>query len=258
MRKACQTGAKTTGLKNNVKTILVCGWMASVAVLALPGSSFALSELQGGAKEAAQQGQQPQAGQQPGLPTDSTSDPKSAPSAEPQQATPADKAKGAAAEAAPHTPVEVIYDISKAPEPVRKLREKLVEAAASGDPERLRALLAGGNDPTALALGNDNGDPIQTIKSVSGDPDGLEVLAIMLDVLSTGFVHVNAGTPEEAYVWPYFAEKPLTTLTPPEKVELLRLVTAGDFENMLEVGNYNFFRIGIAPDGKWKFFTAGD
>ena len=66
------------------------------------------------------------------------------------------------------------------------------------------------------------------------------------------------GTPEEAYVWPYFTEKPLASLTPPEKVDLFRLLTAGDFAEMEEGGNYNFYRVGITPDGQWKFFVAGD
>ena len=47
-------------------------------------------------------------------------------------------------------------------------------------------------------------------------------------------------------------------LSPPEKVELLRIVTAGDFADMQEFGGYNFYRVGIAPDGQWKFFVAGD
>ena len=89
-------------------------------------------------------------------------------------------------------------------------------------------------------------------------PDGDEILAIMLDVISTGFVHVGQGTPDEMYVWPYFAEKPLAGLTPPEKVELLRIVTAGDFSDMQEFGSYNFYRVGITPDGQWKFFITGD
>lgn len=42
------------------------------------------------------------------------------------------------------------------------------------------------------------------------------------------------------------------------KVELLRIITAGDLADMQEYGNYSFYRIGISPDGKWKFFTAGD
>ncbi len=47
-------------------------------------------------------------------------------------------------------------------------------------------------------------------------------------------------------------------LTPQEKVELLRIVTAGDVTEMQEFGNYNFFRVGITPDGRWKFLSVGD
>lgn len=155
-------------------------------------------------------------------------------------------------------PVEVIYDINKAPEPVRQLREMMVEAAASGDIERLRPLMNPGPNQTQVMVGEASDDPVSTLKDLSGDSDGMEILAIMLDILSTGFVHVGQGTPNEMYVWPYFAEKDLKTLSPPEKVELLRIVTAGDLSDMLEFGGYNFYRIGITPDGKWKFFTAGD
>ncbi|MNZ72046.1 hypothetical protein D3C78_904160 [compost metagenome] len=84
------------------------------------------------------------------------------------------------------------------------------------------------------------------------------MLAIIIDLLSTGYAHIDAGTPDEAYVFPYFAGKPLNTLTAPEKVELLRIITAGDLADMQEFGNYSFYRVGISPDGKWKFFTAGD
>jgi hypothetical protein len=155
-------------------------------------------------------------------------------------------------------PVEVIYDINKAPEPVRRMRERIVEAAASGDLEQLRPLMGTGAEQTQVTVGEPTDDPIGTLKDLSGDPNGDEILAIMLDIISTGFIHVGAGTPDEAYVWPYFAEKDLKALTPPERVELLRIVTAGDFSDMQEFGGYNFYRLGIAPDGKWKFFTAGD
>ncbi|KWV56413.1 MULTISPECIES: hypothetical protein [Rhizobium] len=155
-------------------------------------------------------------------------------------------------------PVEVIYDISKVPEPVRKMREQIVEAAASGDLERLRPLLGTGATQTQVTVGEPTDDPISALKDLSGDPEGDEILAILLDVISTGFVHVGQGTPDEMFVWPYFAEKDLKALTPPERVELLRIVTAGDLSDMQEFGGYNFYRLGITPDGKWKYFTAGD
>jgi hypothetical protein len=157
-------------------------------------------------------------------------------------------------------PAEVIFDINKAPEPVRKLREAIVEAAASGDLERLRPLMniGGGLNQTQVSADDPGEDPIKTLHDLSGDPDGIEVLSILLDIMSAGFAHVGQGTPNEMYVWPYFAEKDIKTLSAPEKVDLMRIVTAGDYSDMLEFGGYNFYRVGITPDGKWKFFTAGE
>lgn len=174
---------------------------------------------------------------------------------EPSDDAPAtdDKADGE-----PEVPVEFFSDIAKAPEPVRRMRELIVEAAASGDIERLRPLLGKGMTETQVSIVETDEGPVETLKGQSGDEEGIEVLAILLDVLATGFVHVGKGTADEMYVWPYFAEKSLATLTPPEKVELLRIVTAGDFADMKEFGSYNFYRVGITPDGQWKFFVTGD
>ena len=150
---------------------------------------------------------------------------------------------------------EIILDPALLPEPVRRMRELLVEAAASGDIERLRPLTTG---PRQTIINGDISDPIDALRSYSGDPEGLEILAILLDILSSGAARLDAGTEEEVYVWPYFAGKPLASLTPPERVELLRIVTAGDLMGMEESGNYNFYRLAITPDGEWKSLTGGD
>lgn len=155
-------------------------------------------------------------------------------------------------------PPEVIYDLEKAPEPVRRMRQLIIDAATTGDILKLRPLMNPGPDQTAVPLQDQDQDPIEALKAMSGDSDGVEILAILLDVLSTGFVQLDKGTDEEAYVWPYFAGRSLGLLTPREKVELLRIVTAGDVAEMQEYGNYNFFRVGITPDGRWKFLTVGD
>lgn len=158
----------------------------------------------------------------------------------------------------PSPPVEIVLDMNQLPEPVKKLRIAIVEAAASGDIERLRPLFGKGEDATQVSIGDAPEDPIAALKSLSGDKEGREVLGILLDIISTSAAHVDKGTPNELYVWPYFAEKPLNSLTPPEIVELYRIVTAADVNDMKEFGSYNFYRIGISPDGKWKFFVAGD
>ncbi len=77
-------------------------------------------------------------------------------------------------------------------------------------------------------------------------------------MLESGFVNVEPGTPDELYVWPYFAQYPLDALTPSQLVELFTLLTAADYEDMRSYGGYTFFRVGIAPDGRWLFFLAGD
>ncbi len=60
------------------------------------------------------------------------------------------------------------------------------------------------------------------------------------------------------YVWPYFAYYPVDKLTPRQLVELFKLVYAGDYEDMKAYGAYLYYRVGISPDGTWKFFVAGD
>ncbi|TIX89692.1 hypothetical protein [Rhizobium sp. P44RR-XXIV] len=156
--------------------------------------------------------------------------------------------------------VEFLFDIDKAPEPVKKLRAAIVEAAASGDLERLRPLMnvGAGLKQTQVTADDPGEDPIKTLHDLSGDPDGIEIMSILLDIMSTGFAHVGQGTPDEIYIWPYFAQKDIKTLSTPEKVDLMRIVTAGDYADMLEFGGYNFYRVGITPDGRWKFFTSGE
>lgn len=143
------------------------------------------------------------------------------------------------------------------PDPVRATRQRLIEAARSGDIERLRALMEEQPERPAVSFG-DPGDPIEYLKALSADADGREILAILLEVLESGFVHSESETEGEVYVWPYFAQYPLTALTPEQLVELFTLLTAADYEDMKSYGAYTFFRVGIAPDGRWLFFLAGD
>jgi hypothetical protein len=159
----------------------------------------------------------------------------------------------------PNAPVPAVeYDLSKLPAPVRELHDKLVAAAKAGQIEAVRPMLQTGEDPTQLSLAGTDNDPITFLKSLSGDEGGQEILAILLEVLEAGYVHLDAGKPEELYVWPYFFAVPLDKLTDMQRVELFKLVTSGDYEDMKSYGAYIFYRVGISPDGKWQFFLAGE
>lgn len=159
----------------------------------------------------------------------------------------------------PNAPLpEIVYDIDKLPEPVKRLRQQILDAAISGDIEKLRPLLGKGDDETQLSVTGLDQDPIEFLKELSGDKEGQEILAIIENILNAGYVHLDAGTPEEIYAWPYFFAMPLDKLNPRQRVELFKIVTAGDYEDMKSYGAYNFYRLGITPEGKWAFFVAGD
>jgi hypothetical protein len=153
---------------------------------------------------------------------------------------------------------EILHDLSKLPEPVRRMREMIIEACKSGDPEKLRPLIGTGDTATQLSLGRLEEDPIKFLHELSGDDGGQEILAILLEVMQMDYVHLNPGTPSELYVWPYFFAVPLDSLTAPQQVQLFTLVTAGDYQDMKTFGAYNFYRAGITPEGRWLFFVAGD
>ena len=152
---------------------------------------------------------------------------------------------------------QVYYNPADLPKPVARMRDQMREAALSGDIERLRIVLESNEVMPTLSFA-EIGDPIEFLKQSSGDGDGFEVLAILADTLDAGFVHVDVGTPQEMYIWPYFARYPLHKLSPDQKVELFRIVTSGDFAEMEDFGAWLFYRVGIGPDGTLHYFVAGD
>jgi hypothetical protein len=154
-------------------------------------------------------------------------------------------------------PPTIEYDVSKLPAPVRRLREQIIEAASTGDITKLKPIIDANGDPPAFGY-TEADDPLTYLKSQAGDPEGREILAILLEVIEAGYVHVDVGTPEEMYIWPYFARYPLDKLTGPQMVELFKIITAGDYDDMKAYGTYLFYRVGITPNGVWKYFISGD
>lgn len=248
---------------------VVVGALGLTCLLATGTSSLALSRMAdtAAAEDGIQQGdaERPHATEIP-LPEAGTGDSdETAPgeNAEPDDSLPDDmpadddpSKEESVTKQAPALPI--MYDLSKLPEPVQRMRQLIVEAAKTGDLEKLRPLIGSGPTETQLSISGTEGDPIDYLHSVSGDGEGQEILAILLDVLDAGFVLMDPGTPEETYVWPYFFTTPIDQLTAPQRVELFRIVTAGDYKDMKTFGGYNFYRVGITPDGEWKFFVAGD
>jgi len=152
----------------------------------------------------------------------------------------------------------VHYDVAALPQLVFQTRQRILAAARSGEIENLRPLLKSFAGETQISPNEKQGDPIRFLTEISGDGEGVEILAILLGLLQSGYVIMNEGHQDEMYVWPYFVALPLGDLSKAQMVEAYQIMTAGDFEVMQEIGTYTFFRLGIAPNGHWHFFLSGD
>lgn len=152
---------------------------------------------------------------------------------------------------------EVHYDLSTLPPAVAAMRDRIVAAARSGDEAEMRQVIGLCSPPPTFSSTGE-GDPIDILKAASGDDAGLEILAILLDVLDAGWVVKNEGTPQARYIWPYFAELPPDALDRRQLIEAYRVLTAGDFDEMRAVGSYEFYRLEIAADGRWLMFMSGE
>lgn len=152
----------------------------------------------------------------------------------------------------PATAPEVLYDLNALPERVQAMIEHIGNAAAMGEIEKMRPVLES-NELKPLVAAAYIDDPVGHWKKESVDGTGRDVLAAMLNVLSSGYVLTGKGE-EAMYVWPYFAEVDLAKLTPVQEVELYRLLPAADAAAMKKAGKYSGYKLGVSPSGVWHYF----
>ncbi len=183
-------------------------------------------------------------------------DPKAAAPETPASPAPAAPTPGGASERMSGPVPEIHKGEDGLPPLVAKMRRRLIDAAYSGDMERLRRAIQTNEMPPIFSI-NEIGDPIDYLKNQSGDGQGLEILAILTDVLESSWTKINPGTPTEMYVWPAYAAMPLDKLTPEQMVEVYKILTSSDFEEMKNAGRYTFYSVGIGPDGTWHWFKLG-
>jgi hypothetical protein len=158
---------------------------------------------------------------------------------------------------APTEDPDIILDPRRLPPAVAAMRERILNAARSGDLQQLVALMKAGAE-TPVFSHTQRLDPTAIWRERYPDSDGIEVLSILFTILTTAPIRVDPGTPAETYLWPYFARVPLASLTPAQKIDLFRIITGSDYREMLASGHYAFYRVGIAPDGTWRYFIAGE
>lgn len=152
---------------------------------------------------------------------------------------------------------EIRYGTEALPEPVQRMWEAIHETATAGNIDEMLPVLESNELPPLISR-----EPVKSAishwRAISGDGEGREILAAMIDALESGYVRVKQPSGPPVYVWPYFAEVPLNKLTPMQEVELYRLITPDQAKAMRKKGRYTNYRIGIGSDGTWHYFLRED
>lgn len=136
------------------------------------------------------------------------------------------------------------------------MRQRLLEAARTGEVDNLQAAIEVNELPPAFVRGP-RVEPLAYLKARDAD-GGRETLAMLVTMLLLPYARINAGTPQEMYVWPYVAALDPRTLTSEQKVDAYRVVPASQFRESVARGRYVHHRVGIGPDGTWHYFITGE
>jgi hypothetical protein len=151
--------------------------------------------------------------------------------------------------------VQLGRDVSKLPSEVQRMRQAILKAATSGEIEELRVPIDMNELPPVFAKERVP-DPIAYLKSVSADGNGREMLAILYNLLTTGYAIKDAGTKNETIIWPYHAAISLSGLSPSQEVEIYRFLTPARVKEMAAAGKYAYYSVGIGRDGVWHSFAS--
>lgn len=141
------------------------------------------------------------------------------------------------------------------PDAVKRTREEIFDAARACDYERLGEVADEGERDFTFSFGggDDAADFWRTEESEGRDT--LHKLVALLDLSHA--TRDTEGTTQ--YLWPSaFSYDSWDEVPERAKEELSRVYTAEEMESFEQFGAYGGHRIGIAEDGEWLFFVAGD
>ena len=142
------------------------------------------------------------------------------------------------------------------PKNVAEMRDALLAATLSGAIDDLITPYQWNELPPGIA-DDAIDDPIAYWKRISSDGEGIEILAILSELLRLPPAKLHVGPDFEnsaLYVWPYLAEHDLGNLTPAQKVELRTLVPAAVAKDILSTKKWSWWRLSIGADGTWHSF----
>jgi hypothetical protein len=149
------------------------------------------------------------------------------------------------------------------PPAVRDMVDAILFATHSGDIADLAVAIDWNEMPPIFTPGKSEpaeegtAGLLQHLRTVSKDGQGVEMLAVLANLLSVGPAQQPLGRDVEnnaVYVWPYLAELEIARLTPPQLVDLYRLVPADRIAEMRAANRWSWYRLVIGADGTWHSF----
>lgn len=132
------------------------------------------------------------------------------------------------------------------PAAVAAKREAIFAAATACDLAALDELAP----PELRYTFGDHADPVAAWRAA--EERGEPVLRWLAEVLRAA-----PGRQHGLWVWPAFFVRPVAEWTPEDRREAERLL-GDDLERLTGSGAYLGYRVGIAADGTWQYFVAGD
>jgi hypothetical protein len=163
-------------------------------------------------------------------------------------------------------PPEISRDVETLPPTVRRMRGLILEAARTGDIQKLKTPIQTNEMPPSFGkgvTGSSKGpamadELMKVFTERSGDGAGRETMVQIINLLAVGHARINMGTAQDMFVWPYFSVLNPKLLTPEQQVDVYRVMNAYTLREWQEKGRYPGWRIGIGPEGTWHYFHGAE
>ena len=143
------------------------------------------------------------------------------------------------------------------PPAVAEMRAAILAAVETGDIAELKGAMDL-NELKPEFGGPVGADPIDFLRSRSKDGSGEDILGVLDRLLEGSWAAIPGGRDIEnnrIYVWPHFAEVPLSGLGDADMGLLEALVGAEAARSMRESGRWTGWRLSIGADGVWHMFS---
>ena len=145
-------------------------------------------------------------------------------------------------------------DLAALPRPVAAIRDKILAACEKGDLEALRVPIDWNETRPLFAKGPHGPDPIATLRALSFDSRGFEIINIARAVLAQPYAKIVRG-PVTLYEFPAFAGPPKTDAEERAQWSCVRFF---DLARSIEQGRPRIMRMGFGSDGVWHYFWSED